>query len=69
MFKKKNYLKLTAACQTKANNINNTGIIGNISTIGSKGAYASGSFAKQNAINSTEVLHKIFIIYDNQLII
>lgn len=32
------YLKLTAACQTKANKMNNTGIMGNTSTIGAKGA-------------------------------
>jgi len=32
------YLKLTEACQTKANKINNTGIIGKMSTIGEKGA-------------------------------
>ena len=33
-----NYLKLTEACQTKANRINKTGIIGKTSTIGEKGA-------------------------------
>ena len=32
------YLKLTDACHTKANNRKNTGITGNTSTIGSKGA-------------------------------
>lgn len=31
------YLNFTAACQTNANKKNNTGIIGKISTIGSKG--------------------------------
>jgi hypothetical protein len=30
--------------------MNNTGIIGNTSTIGSKGAYASGNFASKKAI-------------------
>lgn len=32
------YLKLTDACHTKANNKKKTGMIGNTSTIGSKGA-------------------------------
>jgi len=32
------YLKLTDACQTNANKIKRTGIIGKTSTIGSKGA-------------------------------
>lgn len=32
------YLKLTDACQTKANNKKKTGIIGNTFTIASKGA-------------------------------
>jgi hypothetical protein len=39
------YLKLTAACQTKAKRMNKTGITGIKSIIGAKGAYASGSFA------------------------
>ena len=30
--------------------MNNTGIIGNTSTIGSKGAYASGNFASKSTI-------------------
>ncbi len=34
-----------AACQTKANNKKNTGIIGNTSTIGLKAIYASGKRA------------------------
>jgi len=42
---KKNYLKLTDACQTKANKINKTGMTGKTSTRGANGAYASGSFA------------------------
>jgi|SaaInl85LU_5_DNA_1037374.scaffolds.fasta_scaffold00385_19 hypothetical protein len=41
------YLKPTDACQTKANNKNNTGITGNTSTIGLKIVYASGNFAKR----------------------
>ena len=36
------YLKLTEACHAKAKRKNKIGIIGNTSTIGSKGAYASG---------------------------
>jgi hypothetical protein len=43
------YLKLTAACQTKARRINKTGITGIKSTIGENGAYASGSFASNIA--------------------
>ncbi len=43
------YLKLTAACQTKAKRINSTGITGIKSIIGAKGAYASGSFASNIA--------------------
>ena len=44
------YLKLTEACQTKANSKKSTGMIGNTSTRGSKGAYASGNFASNRAI-------------------
>ena len=44
------YLKLTDACQTKAKSKKSTGIIGKTSTIGSKGAYASGNFASKKAI-------------------
>ena len=44
------YLKLTAACQTKANSMNNTGMIGSTSTMGSNGAYASGNFASNRVI-------------------
>ena len=44
------YLKLTDACQTKARSKKSTGIIGNTSTRGSKGAYASGNFASKKAI-------------------
>ena len=51
-----NYLKLTDACQTNANNKKNTGIIGKISTIGSNGAYASGNFAINKATDSTKFL-------------
>ena len=53
---KYNYLKLTDACQTKANNKNNTGITGKISTMGSNGAYASGNFAIIKASVSTKFL-------------
>lgn len=35
---KNNYLKLTDACQTKANNKKKTGMIGKTFTIDSKGA-------------------------------
>ena len=45
-----NYRKLTDACQTNANSKKSTGIIGNTSTRGSKGAYASGNFASNKAI-------------------
>lgn len=38
------YLKLTAACHTKASNRKKTGITGITSTIGLKIAYASGNF-------------------------
>lgn len=41
------YLKPMAACQTKANNKKNTGIIGNTSTIGLKAIYASGKRANR----------------------
>ena len=51
------YLKLTDACQTKARSKNSTGMIGNTSTRGSKGAYASGNFASKKAI--MECLYKI----------
>jgi hypothetical protein len=44
------YLKLTDACQTKARSKKSTGMIGNTSTRGSKGAYASGNFASKKAI-------------------
>lgn len=47
------YLKPTAACQTKAKAKNNTGITGKTSTIGSKGAYASGNFASRKDIDNT----------------
>ena len=40
--KLKIYLNPTAACQTKANNRKNTGIMGNTSIIGLKTTYASG---------------------------
>jgi hypothetical protein len=56
LIKKNFYLKLTEACQTKANSKNNTGITGKTSTIGSKGAYASGNFAKIKAIEFKRVL-------------
>ena len=36
------YLKATEACQTNAKSKKRTGIIGSTSTMGSKGAYASG---------------------------
>lgn len=48
--KKSNYRKLTDACQTKARRKNKIGIIGNISTKGLNGAYASGNFAKKISI-------------------
>ena len=38
------YLKPTAACQTKANARKNTGIAGITSTIGRNAAYASGRY-------------------------
>jgi len=41
------YLKPTAACQTKANNKNKTGIIGKRSTIGLNTSNASGNFASK----------------------
>jgi hypothetical protein len=56
-YNKENYLKLTEACQTKANKIKNTGIIGNTSTIGANGAYASGSFASTSAKVVINILH------------
>ena len=56
MLRFENYLKLTDACQTNANNKKNTGIIGKISTIGSNGAYASGNFAINKATDSTKFL-------------
>lgn len=45
-----NYLKLTDACQTNASKIKRTGTTGKTSTIGSKGAYASGNFASKKVI-------------------
>ena len=53
------YLKLTDACQTKARSKKSTGIIGNTSTIGSKGAYASGNFASKKAINYKSILYEV----------
>jgi hypothetical protein len=53
------YLKLTEACQTKAKRINKTGMIGSMSTIGEKGAYASGSFASNIA---KDVIIILFIL-------
>ena len=53
------YLKLTDACQTKARSKKSTGIIGNTSTIGSKGAYASGNFASKKAINNKSILYEV----------
>jgi len=38
------YLKPTAACQTKANKRKSTGITGITSTIGRNAAYASGKY-------------------------
>lgn len=61
-----NYLKLTDACQTKANKINKTGITGKTSTIGEKGAYASGSFATISALDINEnkcVIRVLLIIF------
>ena len=49
------YLKLTDACQTKARSKKKTGMIGKTSTIGSKGAYASGNFAINKVIKSKHV--------------
>ena len=66
------YLKLTEACQTNARSINSTGMIGNTSTRGSKGAYASGNFASKKAIieyllNSIKthcpLLHPFFVTF------
>ena len=53
------YLKLTEACQTKARSKKSTGMIGNTSTIGSKGAYASGNFASKKAINYKSILYEV----------
>jgi hypothetical protein len=53
------YLKLTDACQTKARSKKSTGMIGNTSTIGSKGAYASGNFASKKAINYKSILYEV----------
>ena len=39
-----NYLKPTAACQTKANKRKSTGMVGITSTIGRNAAYASGRY-------------------------
>jgi hypothetical protein len=44
------YLNPTAACQTKANSKNNTGITGRMSTIGLKIAKASGNFDKRTSV-------------------
>lgn len=57
--KGKTYLKLTDACQTKARSKKRTGIIGNTSTIGSKGAYASGNFANKKAINYKFIFYEV----------
>lgn len=60
------YRKLTDACQTKANKINKTGITGKTSTIGEKGAYASGSFATISALDINEnkcVIRVLLIIF------
>lgn len=54
-----NYRKLTAACQTKASKKKRIGIIGNTSTRGSNGAYASGNFASNKAI-SNKYFHQFF---------
>jgi hypothetical protein len=58
--KKKVYLKLTDACQTKASNKKSTGITGKTFTIGSKGAYASGNFARIKTIDSKRIPSKKF---------
>jgi hypothetical protein len=58
-FEKKFYRKLTDACQTKANNKKKTGMIGKTFTIGSKGAYASGNFAKTKKRDSIVCKRKI----------
>ena len=55
----KNYLKPTAACQTKASNRKKIGIIGNISTNGRNIAYASGNLLK--TINASIIPHYIKI--------
>lgn len=44
------YRNPTADCQTKATNKKNSGITGKISTIGEKGAYASGNVKIDNHI-------------------
>ena len=64
----KPYLKLTEACQTKARSKNSTGMIGNTSTRGSNGAYASGNFASKKAIieclfNKVKVLKPMIFCY------
>ena len=48
------YRKLTEACQTKASKIKSTGMIGKTSTMGSKGAYASGNFERKSDMGSGE---------------
>ena len=47
--------KLTEACHTNARSKKRTGIIGRMSTIGSKGAYASGSFVRKKIIKRTKI--------------
>lgn len=64
----KSYLKLTEACQTNARSKNSTGMIGNTSTRGSNGAYASGNFASKKAIieclfNKVKVLKPMIFCY------
>jgi|APCry1669188879_1035177.scaffolds.fasta_scaffold351244_1 hypothetical protein len=54
-----NYLKLTEACQAKAKRKNKRGIIGNTSTIGSNGAYASGSRPRRK--REDEIINSFYI--------
>lgn len=61
MYKNTIYLKLTDACQTNAKRIKRTGIIGKTSTIGSKGAYASGNFASKKVITNKDLPTSLYL--------
>ena len=62
------YLNPTAACQTKANNKKNTGIIGNTSTSGLKTTYASGKRANNKlSISKTSKCKMSNVKYINNI--